>query len=278
MASRARRFWKMTGSGNDFVFFDARRETAVTLETATAIGAICDRRRGVGADGVVFLENDNGRAFGIRYFNRDGSLAELCGNASLCSVTLARRLGIVSGVDDFEFGTSSGPLRGRYQANQPEIDTARVADLLEEFDTTHAKGESRIGFARVGVPHLVVLCEELEGLDVMSRGGQLRRLPSLPHGANANFVARAKDTGWAMRTYERGVEEETLACGTGAVAVAALLRRWGLAESPISILTRSGQRLAVRFRDQNGAATPSLQGEGRLVYQGTLEDIPELDF
>jgi diaminopimelate epimerase len=120
------------------------------------------------------------------------------------------------------------------------------------------------------------LCEELEGLDVMSRGRLLRRLPSLAHGANANFVARAKDSGWAMRTYERGVEEETLACGTGAVAVAALLRRWGLAESPISILTRSGQRLSVRFRDQNGASTPSLQGEGRLVYQGTLEDIPEL--
>jgi diaminopimelate epimerase len=274
MSTNARHFWKMTGSGNDFVFFDARSETPGALETAAAIGAICDRRCGVGADGVVFLENDSGRAFGIRYFNRDGSLAELCGNASLCSVTLARRLGIVEGADDFEFGTSSGPLRGRFRGNQPEIDTARVGDVAVEFDTPHGKGETRIGFARVGVPHLVVLVEDLEGVDVMSRGRQLRRLPSLPQGANANFVARANGGTWAMRTYERGVEEETLACGTGAVATAALLRRWGVAESPVSVLTRSGGRLSVRFREQDGAATPSLQGEGRLVYQGTLEDIP----
>ena len=274
MSSNDRAFWKMTGSGNDFVFFDARNEAPGTLETASAIGAICDRRRGVGADGVVFLENEAGRAFGIRYFNRDGSLAELCGNASLCSVTLASRLGIVSGADDFEFGTSSGPLRGRFRGNLPEIDTARVADEIAEFDTSHAKGETRIGFARVGVPHLVVLCEDLERVDVMSRGRELRRLPSLPEGANVNFVAPANGGAWAMRTYERGVEEETLACGTGAVSTAALLRRWGVAQSPVSILTRSGERLSVTFRDD--LSPPSLQGEGRLVYRGTLADIPGL--
>jgi diaminopimelate epimerase len=185
-------------------------------------------------------------------------------------------LGIVSGADDFEFGTSSGPLRGRFRGHLPEIDTAKVADEVMEFDTSHAAGETRIGLARVGVPHLVVLCEDLERVDVMSRGRQLRRLPSLPEGANANFVARATAGGWAMRTYERGVEEETLACGTGAVATAALLRRWGVAESPVSILTRSGERLSVRFRDHGDASPPSLQGEGRLVYRGSLEDIPGL--
>jgi diaminopimelate epimerase len=265
----------MTGSGNDFVFFDARSDRPGSLENAAAIGAICDRRRGIGADGVVFLEHDNGRAFGIRYFNRDGSLAELCGNASLCSVTLARRLGIVGGTDDFEFGTSSGPLRGRFREDGPEIDTARVADLVEEFPTERAAGELRIGFARVGVPHLVVLCEDLERVDIMARGSELRHLRSLPRGANANFVAR-RAGGWAMRTYERGVEEETLACGTGAVATAALLRQWGLAESPVSILTRSGQLLIVRFREQGHISTPSLQGEGRLVFQGSLVDVPEV--
>jgi diaminopimelate epimerase len=276
MPSTGPRFWKMTGSGNDFVFFDARSEKPGVLETAAAIGAICDRRRGVGADGVVFLERDDGRAFGIRYFNRDGSLAELCGNASLCSVTLARRLGIVTGTEDFEFGTSSGPLRGRFRAGRPEIDAAAVADVMVDFQASRATGELRIGFARVGVPHLVVLCDDIERVDLMVRGPQLRHHPSLAQGANANFAAPGGDGSWAMRTYERGVEEETLACGTGAVATAALLRRWGMAGSPVSILTRSGEQLSVGFREEGSVSIPSLQGEGRLVFEGTLEATPGL--
>ena len=127
MISRGRRFWKMSGSGNDFVFFDARNDPPGALELPLAIAAICDRRTGVGGDGIVFLEKAAGHVFGIRYFNRDGSLAELCGNASLCSVTLARELGIVSGAESFTFLTSSGPLSGRLAEGLPEIDASPVA-------------------------------------------------------------------------------------------------------------------------------------------------------
>jgi diaminopimelate epimerase len=270
-----RAFWKMSGSGNDFVFFDARDEPPGALETPEAIGALCDRRNGVGADGVVFVERDPVHAFGIRYFNRDGSLAELCGNASLCSVTLALELGIVGDAGDFTFQTSSGPLTGRLVSGQPEIDATRVTEYQPAFATALRTGERRVGYARVGVPHLVVLVDDVSAVDVGGRGRELRHLRALSHGANANFVS-AEGGRWRMRTYERGVEEETLACGTGAVATSAMLADWGLASAPIRIATSSGRDLVVGFRAAEGGRDriPSLRGEGRVVYRGRLGDIP----
>lgn len=268
----SRRFWKMTGSGNDFVFFDARTEPAGVFESTAAISAVCDRRQGIGADGVVFVERDPEHAFGIRYFNRDGSLAELCGNASLCAVRLATKLGMVPRGADFAFGTSSGPLTGRMTSAGPEIDTAPVRDTEPAFDSALEPGEERIGFARVGVPHVVVACRDVEAVDLDRRGRQLRHHVALPTGANANFVARG-NAGWAVRTYERGVEEETLACGTGAVATAALLAAWGMAGESVELRTRSGHPLRVSFREAAGGVIPSLQGEGRLVFEGTITDL-----
>lgn len=268
----SRQFWKMTGSGNDFVFFDARLDPAGILEKPSAIAAICDRRLGVGADGVVFLERDPARRFAIRYFNRDGSLAELCGNASLCAVSIARELKVVTEGEAFPFGTTSGPLTGRLTPKGPEIETTAVTDETLRFQTPTHAGEYRIGFARVGVPHLVVLCDDVESVDVETRGRELRNLPQLAAGANANFVAR-QGTHWAVRTYERGVEEETLACGTGAVATAALLSAWNESRGPVTIRTRSGSDLTVRLGDGEEKAHPSLSGEGRLVFEGVLRTI-----
>jgi diaminopimelate epimerase len=262
-----RPFWKMTGSGNDFVFFDARTEPAGLLEGAEAIGALCDRRRGVGADGVVFFESDPEHAYSIRYFNRDGSLAEFCGNASLCSVRLAVELGVVQVGERFTFRTSSGPIPGRLTAVGPEVGMPVVADADEAFKADLEPGEQRIGFARVGVPHLVVGCESVDEVDIKSRGRILRHHPSLSAGANVNFVSR-RGSGWTYRTYERGVEEETLACGSGSVAAAAMLVAWDGAEDPVTLITRSGCPLTVSFRD----GVPSLAGEGRLVFHGELRD------
>jgi diaminopimelate epimerase len=263
-----RRFWKLTGSGNDFVFFDARSVPPDSLASPEAIGGLCDRRNGIGADGVVFLENQESTAFGIRYFNRDGSLAEFCGNASLCSVTLAHELGIVAPDTDFAFQTSSGPLSGRYESREgPSVSMPAVSGAVEAYDTPMADGEARIGYARVGVPHLVVLCANIEAVDIGRRGRQLRSLPSLPDGANANFVGKGP-MGWSYRTYERGVEDETLACGSGSVAVAALLKAWGAVSGSVSLQTRSGAPVTV---DLEGTV-PRLAGEGRIVFEGKLHD------
>jgi len=268
MQINPRPFWKMTGSGNDFVFFDARSEPAGQLESASAIGALCDRRRGVGADGVVFLEPDSEEAYSIRYFNRDGSLAEFCGNASLCSVTLASELGMVKAGERFLFRTSSGVIPGRIVAGQPVVGMPAVAETNPVFNTPLAPGEQRIGYARVGVPHLVVACGDVDSVDVEGRGRLLRHLPSLAAGANVNFVSRGAE-GWTYRTYERGVEEETLACGSGSVATAAMLVAWDGERVPVRLTTRSGSVLTVNF---DGGA-PTLSGEGRLVFQGQTRDV-----
>lgn len=268
MRKGGREFWKMTGSGNDFVFFDARMQPPDYLETAEAIGALCNRREGIGADGVVFLESDPEYAYGIRYFNRDGSLAEFCGNASLCSVTLALELGVVSADQRFAFRTSSGAISGRIRGTSPEVSMPDVLEANPAFSALLLDGERRIGYARVGVPHLIVACDEVDTVDVENRGRALRFHPSLEAGANVNFVSR-RGSDWTYRTYERGVEEETLACGSGSVAAASMLIAWDGESSPVTLITRSGAPLRVSFED----GRPHLSGEGRLVFQGYLRDI-----
>lgn len=258
----------MTGSGNDFVFFDARGHVG-DLESKEIIGALCDRRRGVGADGVVLLEADAEGAYGIRYFNRDGSLAEFCGNASLCSVTLAAELGVVSQGEAYRFRTSSGLISGLLTASGPRVSMPAVQDADPAFESPLAATEARMGYARVGVPHIVVDCADVDAIDVAGRGRELRYLPVLPAGANVNFVSR-RGGGWTYRTYERGVEQETLACGSGSVATAAMLRAWGEATDSVRLLTRSGATLEITLGGNDG---PRLAGEGRLVYEGRLRDF-----
>jgi len=267
-----RRFWKMSGSGNDFVFFDATTEPAGELATPPWISRLCERRTGIGADGVVFLEPHPVHAFSMRYFNRDGSLAEMCGNAALCSTRLARDLGIAP-EGSFAFETVSGPVTGRFVGGSPEIDMVPVTELSPDFATALQPGEARIGYARVGVPHLVILVADVEGIDVFQRGRELRYLRALRDGANANFVSRDARGQWWVRTYERGVEEETLACGTGSVATAALLTVWGMIDGRVALRTRSGRDLVATVNGAPEEGTPVLAGEGRIVFEGTLGEF-----
>lgn len=269
-----REFYKMSGSGNDFVVVDARAEPPGELANPPVIQAVCARGTGVGADGIVFLERSSEADFRMTYLNSDGSRAALCGNASLCVASLAVRLGAVGRTGDFEFETDSGIVRARIAGGNPEIDLQAPADLRPEAHIAPKPGEQRIGFVRVGVPHLVVLVDDVSAVDVASRGAELRRHPEAgPAGANVNFVARGKgDEPWPIRTFERGVEGETLACGTGAVATALLLQVWGVAGAQSTLRTRSGSDLRVSFRADGDTVTPSLGGEGRLVFRGVFEE------
>lgn len=271
-ALEGRPFVKMTGSGNDFVFFDNRDGRHDDLAAPAPIAALCDRRRGVGADGIVLLDTVAGFAFGMRYYNRDGSLAEMCGNAALCSARLATDLRF-AGPGDFSFQTPSGPVTARVQGLHPEIDMTPVTELAAAASPIAPEpGETGIGFARVGVPHLVVRCDDIERVDVEQRGRALRHHAALRDGANVNFVARTPDGAWAMRTYERGVEAETLACGTGTVATVALLHAWGEVTTGTTLRTRSGCDVYADIaRD---ARAPVLRGEGRIVFTGIVADLP----
>lgn len=273
MIPLGREFWKMSGSGNDFVFVDTREMPAGPLTSPEVIGAICSRGTGIGADGICFLEESDRGTIRLVYLNADGSRADLCGNATLCAARLARELGIVEG-GEFAIETDSGVLGARFRGENPEIDLQPVAEVRPDAGIPLLNGERRMGFALAGVPHLVILVDELESVDVVGRGRPLRRHSSLKSGANVNFVQPAGDGLFRYRTYERGVEAETLACGTGAVATAMLLTQWGLAKAPVRIQTRSGRELGVRFSGASTSQWPSLTGEARIVYRGHFGELP----
>jgi diaminopimelate epimerase len=266
-------FYKMTGSGNDFVVFDSTEGAAAHLENIEMIKELSARGTGVGADGVVFLERSGEGDVRMRYYNSDGSEAALCGNASLCSTRLSVELGLAQ-AGGFLLHTAAGSLRARIRDNLPEVDLDPVTDVrLDARELGLHPGERRIGYALVGVPHVVVEVPDLEAVDVAGRGAELRHHRSLVDGANVNFVAKAHDGEFAYRTFERGVEAETLACGTGAVATAIILSGWGESGAETTLRTRSGLPLSVTLKRKKTSWLPSLCGEGRIVFEGRIRDL-----
>jgi len=275
MAARVdgQRFYKMTGSGNDFVVFDSTNGAAAHLENAEAIVTMSARGTGVGADGVVFVEKARESDVRMRYYNSDGSEAALCGNASLCSTRLAVQLGLAK-AEGFILHTAAGALKARIRNGLPEVDLEAVREVRPDASNLGVRpGERRIAYARVGVPHVVVDIADIDAADVAGRGPELRHHPSLADGANVNFVARRADGSFAYRTYERGVEAETLACGTGAVATAIALSDWGESGAETTLWTRSSLPLTVSLKRQGESWLPSLRGEGRIVFEGVLREL-----
>jgi diaminopimelate epimerase len=267
------RFYKMTGSGNDFVVFDARAGSVQHLENEETIRSLSARGTGVGADGVVFLESAGAGDVRMRYYNSDGSEAALCGNASLCSTRLAVELGLAQ-AGGFVLHTASGSLKARIRDGLPEVDLEPVTEVQPDASELGKNpGEARIGYACAGVPHVVVEIADIESADVTGRGLELRNHQVLPEGANVDFVSRRSDGAFTYRTYERGVEAETLACGTGAVATAILLASWGESSKETTLWTRSNLPLTVTLGRDGDFWLPSLRGEGRIVFEGTLRDV-----
>jgi diaminopimelate epimerase len=264
----------MSGSGNDFVFFDMADGPSGDLERPETIREICARGTGVGADGVVFFEPPHDGEIGIRYYNSDGSGGELCGNATLCAVRLAEIL--AGSTERVTVRTDAGAIAARLVDGTPEIDLEAVRDVTPDFEEIpRISPEKKMGFALVGVPHIVVEVPDVSAVDVPGRGSEIRRHKSLAMGANVNFLSPdpSRRGAWRIRTYERGVEGETLACGTGAVASAILLEAWGQANDPVSLTTRSGRTLMVRGGRTDGIWKPSLRGSADLVFTGQLAPI-----
>lgn len=267
------RFYKMTGSGNDFVVFDASAGSTRAFENEETIRSLSARGTGIGADGVVFVEKAGKGDVRMRYYNSDGSEAALCGNASLCSTRLAVELGLAQ-AGGFVLHTAAGALKARIRDGLPEVDLEPVREVKPDAsDLGQRPGEARLGYACAGVPHVVIEISDIESADVMGRGPELRNHPALAEGANVNFVARRPDGSFTYRTYERGVEAETLACGTGAVAAAILLASWGESGKETTLWTRSALPLTVTLRRDGDAWLPSLRGEGRIVFEGSVRDL-----
>lgn len=275
MSIAAREFVKMSGSGNDFVLIDARVKPPGELSRPDVISAICARGTGVGADGIVFLLPSDRADLKLLYLNSDGSNADLCGNATLCTTRLAVRLG-AGDPKALTIETGAGIVNARIlPSGEPEIDLEEVTDIQPSASGIQTEApERRIGFAKVGVPHVVIEVPDTSQVDVVGRGRPLRSHPSLrPDGANVSFVAPDGAGGWSIRSYERGVEGETLACGTGAVASAILIAGWTDGSGPITLKTKSDRKLTVSLKRTGRGWLPSLSGEGRVVFEGRFGEL-----
>jgi len=268
-------FYKMTGSGNDFVLLDGR-STTTDEWSQERIVRVCDRRNGVGADGLVILSPEDGDAVRMTFFNSDGSRAAMCGNAALCSTRLSAHLEL-GPADGMRLLTDAGVVLTRCLEDDERAEI-RLPDALVPKPAPAigpARGERSVWLGCVGVPHLVLLVEDVRAVDVGGRGGPLRHDPAAgPEGANVNFVSAPSEAGapWLIRTYERGVEGETLACGTGTVAAALALAQHAGKALPLEFRSWGGELLTVRATLRGHVATDVwLGGQGRLVFRGVWE-------
>lgn len=266
------RFFKMTGSGNDFVMLDGRG-TSLGDWPPERIASVCARRSGVGADGLVILSPDGPSTVRMVYFNADGSHAAMCGNAALCSAVLSHTLELAP--RELTLATDAGQVSCRVLgASTAEIGLPPVERLAPVPGIDLQAGERAAWLTTVGVPHLVVLVNDVEDVPLMTRGRDLRFHEAVgPAGANANFISAPKAPGgpWLIRTYERGVEGETFACGTGTVAAGLMLHQLGIDDLPAVFRSRGGSVLGVTAVAGPQYREVRLEGEGRLVFVGELD-------
>jgi len=262
------KFSKMHGAGNDFVMIDGRQLTGPSLGPEI-IEFLCDRRTGVGADGLIIVAPTETpeTSFRMIYFNADGYEAEMCGNGARCSVAFAVEIGLAEEITRFD--TFSGVLEGTvFGPEDIQVSLPAWKDLEIDLDLGSQEFANH-HTCNTGVPHVVIPVPDVEDVDISRWGSHYRHHPHFaPAGTNVNFVSRDAETGRHMlRTYERGVEDETLACGTGASATAVVLCQLGLAESPLTLHTRGGDRLQVSVDFDNrklllrGPAVTSFRGE-----------------
>lgn len=267
-------FSKMAGGGNDFVVIDNRDNRAAKIADAGELTRrICTRALSVGADGLILIESSARATFRMRYYNSDGGLATFCGNGTRCAARFAF-LNVIAGrkmtieTDAGIVGAEIGE-GGLVTLSLPPPHTFRAQRPLAIGEQT-VRGSSIM----VGVPHYVVfLRENLWSQNITPLGSAIRRHPDLvpDGGANANFVVVRDEHAIEVRTYERGVENETYACGSGVVASAVTSALFGKVQSPVSVLTRSGITLEVSFMLRDGYADQvRLKGDARLIYRATI--------
>ena len=271
VVSRAVRFWKLEGAGNDFLGLDGRAG-GFKLKRQQ-IADLCDRRRGVGADGVLVVEKPKvrGADFRMRYYNSDGGEAEMCGNGARCFALLARAVSGRKG-NVLRIQTQAGLVTLQIRGQEVQVSMTEPTKLRLGRKLVVAGRKLAVDFLNTGVPHAVLFVRSVRSIDVAKQGRAIRyHFAFAPSGTNVNFVEIGQGNRIHVRTYERGVEGETLACGTGVVASSILsnLRR-GL-RSPILVTTRGGDYLRVGFSMVNGQARKvTLQGPARIVYTGVL--------
>ena len=263
-------FTKLSGTGNDFIIIDNRKAILNVDDIKGFIINVCTRRFSVGADGLILIENSDKANFKWRFFNADGSEAEMCGNGSRCAARFAYVNKIAPKQMSFE--TKAGIIKAELKGKNVNVQLTQPRDLRLDFNVPIEGVNHQACSLNTGVPHVVYFVKDIENADVLNTGRKTRYHEMFqPAGTNANFVKIAGSHKLKIRTYERGVEDETLACGTGSVAAALIAGAKSLVTSPISIITKSGMTLKVYFDwDGKEFSNVFLEGEARIIYTGKM--------
>jgi diaminopimelate epimerase len=254
-------FYKYQGTGNDFVMIDNRSEF-FPKEDVKLINHLCDRRFGIGGDGLILLENDATTDFKMVYYNSDGNQSSMCGNGGRCLVAFAKQIEVIKNQTTFM------AIDGLHHASISE--DGLVSLQMKDVDTI--KVASDYVFMDTGSPHHVALVDDLKNYNIKEEGAKIR-YGSLygTAGSNVNFVNQITDEIFALRTYERGVEDETLACGTGATAVAIAMNKLGKTNSNVIQLEVEGGKLEVSFnKNEEKYTNVFLKGSAQFVFKGTI--------
>lgn len=262
-------FYKMSGSGNDFIIIDNRKGLVPEELLATIIVKTCRRQMGIGADGLILIENSSQADFKWRFYNSDGSEADMCGNGARCTARFALNMGIAQSPMTWE--TRAGIISAEVCGAVAKVNMPTPQDLRMDY-TINVDGEVLpVNSVNTGVPHAVLFTNNLDAMEIVALGRAIRyHNEYAPKGTNVNFAAKDGENAIAVRTYERGVEDETLACGTGSIAGALIAsRKFGMV-SPVKVRTRGGEVLNVYFTDDGAGGFKDiyLEGKIRIVYTG----------
>lgn len=264
-------FTKMNGAGNDFVLIDNRaRKISLTPEQ---VARLCHRQRGVGADGIMLLvPNTTGTAdWSWDFYNSDGSRAEMCGNGARCFARFIQRL--TGAKDRISFETVAGVITATFQGERVTVTLTTPKDLRLAIDLPLKSGATQAHSLNTGVPHAVLFVADADQAMVQDRGREIRFHPAFaPKGTNVNFVQVLGTNSIRVRTYERGVEGETLACGTGVTASALIAARVHQFTAPVQVRVQGGDVLEVSWRDAGeGFTEVKLTGPADFVFTGRVE-------
>ncbi len=267
-------FYKMNGAGNDFIVID-NRDLSISLDEDT-IAALCDRHRGIGADGLLAVEPaEKGADFKFRYYNADGGEAEMCGNGARCFGFFTAHLSEEEDIPkSVSFETIAGTLTAEIIGDDVRIAMSEPKDLDLKAPVRIENFQNDIHFLNTGVPHAVSFIDDLENTDVFTHGRAIREHEYFASaGTNANFAKVLAPDHIAIRTYERGVEDETLACGTGMVACALIHHLLTGAESPIKVDVEGGDTLSIGFEKTSDTTftNVTLTGPADFVFEGEIE-------
>ena len=265
-------FYKMSGSGNDFILVDNREGIVDEKDLSRWVSRVCRRRQSVGADGLILIEPSLEADFKWRFFNSDGGQVEMCGNGGRCVARLAHFLGIAG--PDLSFETVAGLIQAEVKGKRVKLEMPRPSGVMTDYMIDVDGKQVSVNSIVVGVPHVVIRVADIEQAPVLPMGREIRyHQRYAPAGTNVNFVQIGDDGSLLIRTYERGVEDETLACGTGSVASALLASIKDETGSPATVLTRGGEVLNIHFqRREVDFFEVFLEGDTTMVYEGALWD------